>query len=88
MFHKAIGLRFLEGTVMEVTFLDGNVKQYDMALLFSKYPQLQVLKDRTLFTSGRLNGSYGIAWNDDLDVETETVYMDGILVHEDEPQGN
>ena len=70
---------------MEVAFQDGKVKRYDMAALFGKYPQLRALEDRELFLSGRLMGAYGIAWNDDLDIETETVYEEGFTVREDPP---
>ncbi len=77
MFHKAIHLEFLDGTAMAVTFQDGAVKKYDISVLFSKYPQLEALKDRELFLSGRLMGAYGIVWTDELDIETETIYEDG-----------
>ena len=80
MFHKAVDLKFLTGTCLEVTFQDGTVKEYDMRQLFSKYPQLKALEDRSLFLSGKLMGSYGIIWNDDLDLETETIYEDGKTV--------
>ena len=43
MFNKAVDMRFLDGTAMEVVFQDGKVKQYDMASLFDKYPQLRAL---------------------------------------------
>jgi DNA-binding XRE family transcriptional regulator len=56
-----------------------------MSALFSKYPQLEALKDRTLFTSGKLLGPYGIVWNDDLDIEAETIYEDGETVREEKP---
>ena len=77
MFHKAIELRFLDGTAMAVTFQDGAVKKYDISVLFSKYPQLEALRDRDLFLSGKLMGAYGIIWTDDLDIEAETIYEDG-----------
>ncbi len=80
MFHRAIDLEFGEGTVLNLTFQDGKVKQYDMAVLFEKYPQLCALKNRELFLSGRLMGSYGIIWNDDLDIEAETIYEEGETV--------
>lgn len=80
MFHKAIKLEFKEGTVLELFFQDGKVKRYDMEVLFEKYPQLIALKDRKLFTSGRLMGFYGIMWNDELDIEAETIYEDGETV--------
>ena len=85
MFHKAIKLEYREGTTLELTFQDGKVKRYDMSVLFSKYPQLEALKDRTLFTSGKLLGPYGIVWKDDLDIEAETIYEDGETVREEKP---
>ena len=80
MFHKATALKYKEGTLLELTFQDGKVKQYDMSVLFDKYPQLQALKDRALFLSGQLIGAYGIMWNDDLDIEAETIYEEGTTV--------
>lgn len=88
MFHKAIDLKFLDGTSLELTFRDGKVKRYDMAALFDKYPQLKALEDRDLFTSGRLMGMYGIIWNDDLDIEAETIYEDGETVRTEKDAEN
>ena len=88
MFHKAVELTLLDGTAMEVQFQDGRIKRYDLSDLFDKYPQLQVLKDRSLFLQGRLEGAYGIVWNDDLDLETETVYEEGITVRTVKPAAN
>ena len=85
MFHKAVELSFGEGTSLEVRFQDGKVKQYDMASLFDKYPQLRALEDRNLFLSGKLMGAYGIIWNDDLDIEAETIYEDGDTVRTEMP---
>lgn len=83
MFHKAIELKLLEGTALEVTFQDGLVKRYDMRALFSKYPQLKDLEDRSLFLSAKMIGACGIIWNDDLDVDTETIYEDGERVRQE-----
>lgn len=85
MFHKAIDLEFKQGTVLELTFSNGNVKSYDMARLFDKYPQLRALEDRELFLSGRLAGRYGVIWNDELDIEAETVYQEGETVRTVKP---
>lgn len=84
MFHKAVELKFLAGTSLQVLFQDGVVKQYDMCRLFSKYPQLKALEDRSLFLSGKLMGAYGIFWNDELDIEAETIYEDGETVRKEE----
>ncbi|MBR2800969.1 MAG: helix-turn-helix domain-containing protein [Erysipelotrichaceae bacterium] len=78
-------MRFKEGTVLEVRFQDGLTKSYDIAVLFAKYPQLKALRSRELFCSGRLQGYYGIVWNEELDLETETVYEEGITVHKGKP---
>ena len=85
MFHKAVELSFGEGTSLEVRFQDGKIKRYDMASLFNKYPQLGALEDRDLFLSGRLMGAYGIVWNDDLDIEAETIYEDGETIRTEKP---
>ena len=80
MFHKAAKLEFMEGTRLEVSFQDGAVKSYDVAALFEKHPGMKALGDRELFRSGRLMGAYGIVWNDELDLEVETVYEEGETV--------
>lgn len=85
MFHKAVKLEFKEGTALELLFQDGLVKRYDMRALFQKHPQLRALEDRELFLSGRLLGAYGIQWNDELDIEAETIYEDGGTVRQDPP---
>ena len=76
MFHKAINLEYLDGTELKMTFQDGKVMRYDMAVLFEKYPQLKELNNRELFMSGKMS-PYGIRWNDDLDIEAETIYQEG-----------
>jgi len=88
MFHKATKLEFGEGTKLALTFQDGKVKEYDISVLFNKYPQLTALKDRKLFTSGKLVGPYGIIWNDDLDIEAETIYEEGIVIRTERPAVN
>ena len=85
MFHKALQLSFKEGTVLEVRFQDGLTKSDDIAVLFAKYPQLEALRSREFFCSGRLQGYYGIVWNEELDLETETVYEEGITVYKGKP---
>ena len=85
MFHKATALELKEGTMLEVTFQDGKVMQYDMSVLFDKYSQLCALKNRELFCQAKLMG-YGIIWNDDLDIETETIYEEGTMVRTEKPE--
>ena len=88
MFHKAVDMRCLDGTSLEVVFQDGTVKKYDVAVLFNKYPQMKALLDRNVFLSGKLISPYGIIWTDDLDLETETIYEEGITTRKTAPLDN
>lgn len=80
MHHDAKKVIIKEGTVVEVYFRNGKVKQYDISVLFDDYPQLAALKNRELFEKGHLQGTSGIVWNDDLDIDIEAVYQEGITV--------
>lgn len=80
MMKEAVKLVFREKTLFDVIFLDGVVKRYDILSLADKFPQLNQLKDRTLFEKGHIRGWGGVIWNDELDVSTDTVYEDGVDV--------
>lgn len=74
---KAIKLVLKQGTTFDLYFNDGKVFRYDIISLADKFPQLNQLKDRKLFLKGRLLGWSGVVWNDELDIEAETVYEEG-----------
>ena len=76
----AIKLVLKEDTIFDVYYLDGVVKRYDILTLAKKFPQLNELKDRKLFLKGRLFGWSTVIWNDDLDIDVETPYYDGVDV--------
>lgn len=76
----AIKLVLKEGTTFDVYFLDGSVKRFDILSLSDKFPQLLDLKDRKLFLKGHLMGWSAIVWNDELDVDVEDPYYDGVDV--------
>ena len=77
---KAIKLILKEGTTFDLYFNDGTVKRYDILLLADKFPQLNALKNRELFLKGHLMGWSGVVWNDELDIECDTVYDEGVDV--------
>ena len=77
---KAIKLVLKEGTSFDLYFLDGSVKRYDILSLAKKHPQLNELKNRKLFEQGKLLGWSGVVWNDELDIEVETPFYDGVDV--------
>lgn len=74
---KSIKLVLKEGTTFDLYFLDGSVKRYDILSLANKYPQLSALKNRELFIKGKILGWSGVYWNDELDIECDTVYEEG-----------
>ena len=80
MMNEAVKLILREKTLFDVIFLDGVVKRYDILSLADKFPQLNQLKDRSLFEKGHIPGWGGVIWNDELDVSVDTVYEDGIDV--------
>ena len=77
---KGIKLIIKESTTFDLFFYDGIVKRYDILSLSDKFPQLNELKNRSLFLKGHLMGVGGVVWNDELDVSSETVYEEGIDV--------
>lgn len=78
MFHRAKSLKFKRGAIMELVYMDGEKRKYDMSSLFNKYPEMAALRDRKLFKSGKLDpGGYGVIWNDNLDISCEEIYENG-----------
>ena len=81
MFISATNLIFLDGVKIELTFQDGKIIRFDLSSLFDKISSLKELQNRELFLSGYLDkGGYGIIWNDEVDIDTMTIYEDGEVV--------
>ena len=81
MLISAEKIEFLKGTIVQVTFIDGKIIQYDMSLMYSKYPHFKLLDDRKLFLSGRLDiGGDGVIWTDEIDFSCASIYECGIVV--------
>lgn len=81
--NKAIRVIFKEKTLVDVYFLDGVVKRFDVIKLADKYHQLNELKNRDLFISGKLLGWSTIYWNEELDIDVEYIYDNGIDVSDE-----
>ena len=77
MFYEGVRLYFNEGTSLSVLFSNGITKRYNVMELAKSYKPLKALKDRKLFLKGELS-IFGITWTDELDMETETVYCEGV----------
>ena len=77
MHHEAVKLYYNEGTSLSVLFSNGVTKRYDVMDLAKSFKQLQALKDRKLFLTGELD-IYGITWTDQIDMDAETIYYEGL----------
>ena len=66
------------------TFNDGSIKEYDFKNLFNKYPIFKRLKDETnLFINGYVaSGGRGIIFDDELDIASEEIYNNGVLLEQ------
>ncbi len=82
MTHRIQTVTARENYIVEVLFYGGEIKQYDMKSLFSVFPQFMVFQTVAgLFQNVQVdNGGYGISWNDDLDLDAETIWEGGVLV--------
>ena len=82
MTHRVQEVKAKDNLIIEVFFLGGEVKKYDVKNLFPQFPQFQELViNQELFTKVSVDaGGYGISWNDELDLDAETLWADGILI--------
>lgn len=85
---KIVKLYIKENTTIEVLFNDGITKRYDCLAMSDSYPILNKLKDRDLFSKAKVLGTSGIYWNDEIDIEGDTIYQDGIIISNNEPIEN
>ncbi len=80
MYHRISNVKSLGGLEIEATFRDGSVKRYDAAPLLELHPAFRALRD----IPGLANlvhvdvGGYGVAWNDDIDLDAEDIWMNGV----------
>ena len=82
MTHRIQEVTARENYIVEALFYSGEIKQYDMKLLFEVFPQFLLFQKVVgLFQNVQVDaGGYGISWNDELDLDAETIWEDGILV--------
>lgn len=80
MLHKIASVKPTKNYVLLVNFLNGIEKEYDVRTLYPMFPQFKVFEtDVDLFNRVRVDtGGYGISWNDDLDLDAEDIWEDGI----------
>ena len=82
MTHRIKKVIPLENFVVLAIFQDGVEKEYDMKQLFDTFPQFRAFEcEEGLFEKVSVDaGGYGISWNDELDLDAETIWEDGVLI--------
>ncbi|MCD8300321.1 MAG: DUF2442 domain-containing protein [Clostridiales bacterium] len=83
MSHIIKSINTNDNLCIEAMFLDGTVKQYDLHNMFAVYPKMKELEKKDLFDTAKVDaGGYGIFWNDELDLDAETIWAEGVTVRE------
>ncbi len=78
--HKVKSVLPLDDFVLEVTFIEGGIKKYDVKPLFGEIPHFIDLKENDLFSKVTVGpGGYGIIWNDDVDLSCDELWDNGTL---------
>lgn len=82
MTHRIQTVEAKDDYIIEAVFYDGQIVQYDVKQLFVVFPVFRVFEDdQKLFRSVKADqGGYGVSWNDELDLDAETIWEDGVLI--------
>ena len=66
--------------IIQAVFIGGEVIQYNLCQVISTFPQFQEIMKNPQLASQLSTGGYGISWNDELDLDAETIWKDGVLI--------
>lgn len=80
MVHRIKAVKPCENMTISALFWNGIEKVYDMKKLYPLFPQFKIFEsDDSLFNNVSVDpGGYGISWNDDLDLDSEDIWEDGV----------
>lgn len=80
MTHRIKSVQPLENFVLLAVFQNGVEKKYDMYRLYPVFPQFKAFENVPgLFNQVKVDaGGYGVSWNDELDLDAEDIWEDGI----------
>ena len=77
-FHTIISVKPKENYIIEATFKNGVIKEYDMKVLIQKFKVFKDLEKIELFNKVKVDiGGYGIVWNEDIDLSGEEIWKNG-----------
>lgn len=75
--YKVTEVQANDDYTLLLTFVTGEKKIFDFKPLLEEYP-FQPLKNKRLFKQAFI--CCGIAWNDEIDIDSEYLYENGVLV--------
>lgn len=79
MFHKIKKIEPLKRQILKVYFENKKIKYYDMNKAINEIKELEPLKDENIFNKALVDvGGYGIIWNDEMDISSEEIYINGV----------
>ena len=72
----------IDQNILQAIFIGGEVIQYDLRKMLSILPQFQeIINDPSLASKVHADtGGYGVSWSDDLDLDSETIWEDGVFI--------
>jgi hypothetical protein len=78
---KVIRVTPRQNQVLLVEFNNGVRKEYDVRLLFERFPEYRVLEHRPLFDTAYVDcGGCSIAWTPDIDISEWELWDNGISI--------
>lgn len=79
MFHKVKKVLPQKNYILQVTFVDGTEKEYDVKPLIEDIPEFNDLKTiPNLFEQVQVDvGGYGISWTEYIDLSSEDIWVSG-----------
>ena len=82
MTHRIVSVKPMENFILLVNFQNGIEKTYNVRNLYPIFPQFKIFEsDTTLFKQVQVDtGGYGISWNDELDLDSQSIWDNGIII--------
>ena len=80
MAHRVQSVSMIDQNILQAMFIGGEVIQYDLRKMLSILPQFQeIINDPSLASKVHADtGGYGVSWNDDLDLDAEELWDNGV----------
>lgn len=79
MFYKVKEVIPMEDMKLKIKFENNEIKIYDVECMIKKYKIFEELRNRELFERVKVDqGGYGISWNDEIDLECNELWKNGI----------